>query len=95
VTEIGQVAIAVAFLAAIPPTLVGWAALRSSRKNAEKTDTIIGKADQIHSLTNSQLSATVSALAVANEKIAGLEKMVSQLATDAPRRRTRPSRESR
>lgn len=70
----------VAVLAAIPPTLVAFAAMLSSIRNAKKADAIISKTDEIHTLANSQLSTVTATLAVANEKIAGLEKLMGALA---------------
>jgi cell division protein FtsX len=43
------------------------------------TDTIIEKAEEIHTLTNSNLTAVTKALKEANEKIAALEKLVGTL----------------
>jgi hypothetical protein len=44
-----------------------------------KADTIIEKASEIHTLTNSNLSKVTEALEVANEKIEGLQKLVGQM----------------
>lgn len=79
----------VALIAIIPTclsALLGFLTLLQSKQNAQvasengtKTDNLVRKTDEIHTLTNSNLSTVTSALAVANEKIAGLEKMVTQL----------------
>lgn len=69
----------VALLASIPPTLLAWAALNSSKRNADKADTIINKSEQIHALTNSNLSKVTTALEVANTKIEGLQKLVTEM----------------
>lgn len=53
------------------------AAFVISLKNLRKADVIIGKAVEIHTLTNSNLSKITSALDVANEKIAGMEKLIA------------------
>ena len=45
----------------------------------KKTDIVIGKADKIHELTNSNLSGVTSALAVATEKIQGLEQLIDSM----------------
>lgn len=66
----------VAFFACLPPTLLALAALMSSRTNTAKADVIVAKVAEVHSLTNSQLTAVTTALAVANEKILGLEKLL-------------------
>lgn len=78
------------FMVALPPTLMAWAALRQGKVNAAKatetgvkvdtiglkTDSIVTKANDIHALTNSNLTAVTTALQVANEKISGLEKLI-------------------
>ncbi len=75
-----------AAIAAIPPTLVGCAALWQAVLNAGaarvtdgKTDSIIRKADEIHTLTNSNLAEVTKTLQVANEKISGLEQLLGAL----------------
>ncbi|MEP7304222.1 MAG: hypothetical protein ABJA98_01765 [Acidobacteriota bacterium] len=59
------------------------AALLATTKNTDqKADTIIEKATEIHTLTNSNLSKVTTALELANERIHGLEKlMAAMLAT--------------
>jgi hypothetical protein len=101
----------VAFLAAVPPTLLAWAALRQSRVTAEKTEentqitketavktdenTVLTKQaaaqaavaaegtkttlDEIHTLTNSNLSRVMADLGIANDRIISLEKLVNRL----------------
>lgn len=70
----------VALVVALPPTLAAMAGLIQSRLNAAKSDTIIEKANEIHVLTNSNLTAVKAALAEAQEKIESLEQLVTQLA---------------
>jgi hypothetical protein len=76
-----------ALIASIAPTIAAVGALLVSIHNAnkaaaieKKTDTVIEKAVEIHTLTNSNLSKVSSALEVANQKISGLEAMVGSLA---------------
>lgn len=78
-------AITAAFLAAVPPTLVAWAALRQSKSNTVKADAIIVKADEIHELTNSNLQKVTKALEIATAKIVALE----ELAVEQAKRRRR------
>lgn len=82
-TNITIATIAVAFLAAIPPTLMAWAALRQAKSGADKTDVAIAKtdvvsakADVIHTLTNSNLTKVTQELEAANRRIEGLEKLI-------------------
>lgn len=79
-TETAIVAIAAAVIAATPPTIVAWLSFSQSRTNSLKADQTAKKVDEVHALANSQLSSVTSALAIANEKILGLEKMISALA---------------
>lgn len=66
-------------LAAIPTTIASLVALKKANSTDAKADTLIEKTAEIHTLTNSNLSAVNKTLAIANEKIVGLEKMVSEL----------------
>ena len=70
--------IAVAFVAAVPPTIVAFAALRSSRLNSAKADQLIDKTTEIKTQTDGQLTKVMGSLAVANEKITGLEKLIAE-----------------
>lgn len=69
-----------AIIASLAPTLMALAAFVISLKNSRKSDVIIGKATEIHTLTNSNLTAITTALGIANEKIIGLEKLISATA---------------
>lgn len=69
-----------AIIASMAPTLMALAALAVSFRNLKKSDVIIEKAAEIHTLTNSNLSQITAALGVANEKILGLEKLISATA---------------
>jgi hypothetical protein len=75
-----------AAIAAVPPTLLGVATLWQAITNAAsarvtdgKTDAIIRRTDEIHTLTNSNLAEVTKTLQVANEKISGLEKLLGAL----------------
>jgi hypothetical protein len=72
-----------ATIAALPPTILALATWRQSRKNTEKADTIISKAEEIHTLTNSNLAEVKAELATANGKIEGVEKVIAALAVAA------------
>lgn len=82
-----------ALIAIIPTTLasiLGFLTLMQSKQNTQlaaennnKTDQVVKKTDEIHILTNSNLTTVTNALQVANEKISGLEKLVTQLMVDA------------
>jgi hypothetical protein len=52
-----------------------------------KADVIIEKADQIHSLTNDNLSRVSTALEVANTKIDGLHQLAAETAKNADKSR--------
>lgn len=52
------------------------AAERNANKIVDKVDTVIKGNTEIHTLANDQLSKMTNALAVANEKIQGLEKLI-------------------
>ena len=82
-TDATIVALATALLTAIPPTLVAYAALQQGRRNgedvkttAQKADVIIEKAVGIQKQTDGVNSNLTQALAVANQKIQGLETML-------------------
>jgi len=64
-------AIAIAGIAAIPPTLVAWGALRQSQKNAAKSD-------EIHVLVNSNLASVKADLKIAQERIEKLEALLTK-----------------
>jgi hypothetical protein len=77
--------VVVALVAAVPPTLVAFAALRSSRLNSAKADQLIDKTTEIKTQTDGQLTKVMGSLNVANEKlnvanekIAGLEKLIAE-----------------
>jgi hypothetical protein len=66
-------------IAVVPTTLAALGALLVSLRNGKKSDIIIEKAAEIHTLTNSNLSKLTSQLEVANSKITGLERLVASL----------------
>lgn len=90
-TDTTIVALVSAVIAGIPATLVAWAALKKIEANTvatlateKKTDEIIVKAEEIHELANSNLSKMANALEIANTKVEGLQKLVSELAIKVP-----------
>ena len=68
-------AIIIAFLAALPPTIVAIAAMIQAKANAK---IIIGKNDEIHTLVNSNLTEVKDKLAEANKRIAQLLERLSK-----------------
>lgn len=62
-------AILIAFIAAIPPTFVGWLNHR--------------KGEEIHILVNSNLTAVKTDLALANQKITELQALILKLTSNA------------
>ena len=71
--------VVIAGLAAIPATILAYATLQKSKDNEKKSDIIIEKAAEIHTLTNSNLNAVTQSLKVANEKINGLERLMAEM----------------
>lgn len=65
-----------ALIVTIPSIILAVATLVVSLKNNQKANTIIGKADEIHTLTNSNLTNVKEALEIANTKIENLEKTI-------------------
>lgn len=79
-------AVSLALVAAVAPTIASLAALfvglNNSKKQdniVKKSDTIIEKAVEIHTLTNSNLTNVTAALALANAKIEGLQKLIESM----------------
>ncbi len=72
-------AVILALIVAVPSTILACATLIVGVRNSRKTDTVIEKAAEIHTLTNSNLSKVTTALEVANEKIEGLQRLVAQI----------------
>jgi len=75
-----------AFIASIAPTIAAIAAMviglrntRETKKVEAKTDTIIEKAAEIHTLTNSNLSAVTKALELAQAEIGSLKQLMAQM----------------
>lgn len=68
------VAIVTAVLTALPPTILAIASLIQGRK-------IIHKADEIHTLTNSNLTKVTADLALATKRIEILEAFIARGAT--------------
>lgn len=76
-----------AIITAVPTTLAALGALIVSIRTGRKTDVVAAKVEavdakaiEIHSLTNSNLSAVRTALEVANTKIDGLKAQVAVMA---------------
>jgi 5-bromo-4-chloroindolyl phosphate hydrolysis protein len=68
----------VALLGALTSMIMTLAGLRKkAEETGDKTDKLVEKTAEIHALTNSGLSAIKQELAVAQEKIIGLEKAAS------------------
>jgi len=78
-TETTVVAIAIAAIASIAPTIASLAAFRQGQANGVKTDALTVKAEEIHMLTNSNLSAVKADLLLANKRIEALETLLVQL----------------
>ena len=74
----------IAFFASLAPTIAAFAALIVSRGTDKKTDGLIHTTTEIHTLTNSNLAAVTGALAVALEKISGMERMIATLNLPPP-----------
>lgn len=84
--QLAIVAAITALFGGLPATIAALAALRQSRKNADKAevtdkkaDDLVKKTDEIHVLANSNLAKVTASLELANEKINGLEKLVTSL----------------
>jgi hypothetical protein len=60
----------VALIAALPPTLMAMATFQQRRR-------IVKTVDQVHTLTNSNLSRVLTDLKLANDRIEKLEKLIS------------------
>jgi hypothetical protein len=71
--------VVVALIVAIPPTIAALLAWSESKRTTAKADVIVAKADEIHTLTNSNLAAVKADLAMANSRIVSLEALVSKL----------------
>jgi hypothetical protein len=88
------IGLGVAVIGGLPATLTALAALRQGRVNEAKTDSVksdvadntkktevlVAKTDAIHDLANGNLSRLASELKLANEKIVGMERLVTTLA---------------
>ena len=87
-------AVQLALITGVPSTLAALGALYVSLKNSQKTDVVVQKTDEvrgrtdiilekaseIHTATNGQLSSLNKQLAVALEKISGLEQLTASQA---------------
>ncbi len=63
--------ILIAIIVALPPTLTALAAFKQGIKISKKTD-------EIHELTNSNLTSIKAELAIANQEIADLKKFIAK-----------------
>lgn len=81
--------------------MVAYLAYRQSIIIAKKSDETGKKVDEVHVLANSNLAKVSTDLAVANQKILGLEKLLTEIANRAepvsparaqerPKKKTRP-----
>ncbi len=68
-------AVLVGLIAAVPATVAAFASWRNGRK----ADVAAGKIAEIHVLTNSNLTAVKTDLALANSHIAELQMLVNKL----------------
>ena len=66
-----------ALFAAIPPSILAYAALQQGRKNGAEVKAVAFTTDQIHILTNSNLSAVKTDLALANQRIERLQALIA------------------
>lgn len=69
----------IAFFASLPPTIAAFAALMVSRTTDHKSDILLDKTTEIHTMANGNLTRVTAELQVALSKIEGLEKMVATL----------------
>ena len=72
-------AVLIALIVAVPPTIAAVAAWRQGKANGQKADALTVKAEEIHVLTNSNLSTVKADLAKANTRIESLEALVTKL----------------
>jgi TolA-binding protein len=72
-------AILVAIITAVPYTVASMATVIISLMNRGQGKAIIKKTDQIHTLTNSNLTSVKEQLATANIKIASMEDIINEL----------------
>ena len=66
--------VTVALIAAAAPTITALAAWHQARQVRKKTDLLVTKADAIHELTNSNLTAVKAELVVAQQVIDDLRR---------------------
>lgn len=71
--------VALAMLVAVPPTIAAVATLFVAMRQEKKTD-------EIHVLVNSNLTAVKADLAIANERIESLTKLIEALQEDKARK---------
>lgn len=78
--------VGLALITALPPTIMAFAALRQGQSNSIKGDqsvaqgqALIEKTEQIHMLTNSNLTAIKAELARAKMQIEELQELVMKL----------------
>lgn len=82
------VTIVIAIIAAIPPTLLAWGAMREAQNGNKKVDAVSDKADividkavEIHASTNSNLAKVVAELESAKKQIEGLTNLLTTMAS--------------
>lgn len=88
-------AVQIALIASIAPTLAASAAViigilnrKKADETGKKADAIIDKAEEIHVLTNSNLTKVTQALTKANRKISALERLVMAMVEEKKARRS-------
>jgi hypothetical protein len=74
--------IMLAMIVAVPPTLGAIANYVVAKDQTKKVDETLIKTDQIHVLVNSNLTAVKADLAIANDRIASLTKLLEKLQED-------------
>jgi hypothetical protein len=72
-SETNIVATLIAILTALPPTLMAYASLRQGKRNEVVAGKIVAKTDEIHILTNSNLTKVKLELELAKEEIKDLQ----------------------
>lgn len=106
-TDTTLVTIAIAAIAALPPTITAFAAFRQGQRNEkktddntaltaetkQKTDDLVRKTDEIHTLTNSNLETVKKELVAANVRIAELQTIIERFVNGKGRERQARDRE--
>lgn len=67
----------IALIGIVPTTIAAITAAVVSIRNGRKADKLATKTEEIHVLTNSNLAAVKAELKSANDRIVGLEKLIT------------------